>query len=52
MLAPGRDAQVRATGDLVDKPLVVLNAGDNERTRRTLQDELTALSTDSTHICG
>jgi pimeloyl-ACP methyl ester carboxylesterase len=66
MLAPDRDAQVRATGDLGDKPLVVLSAGDHgrdlaagvsptalarfERTWRTLQGELAALSTDSTHI--
>jgi hypothetical protein len=66
MLAPDRDAQVRATANLGDKPLVVLSAGDHgrdlaagvsptalarfERTWRTLQDELAALSTDSTHI--
>jgi hypothetical protein len=66
ILAPGRDAQVRATGDLGDKPLVVLSAGDHgrdlaagvsptalarfERTWRTLQSELAALSTDSIHI--
>jgi pimeloyl-ACP methyl ester carboxylesterase len=31
ILAPGRDAQVRATGDLGDKPLVVLSAGDHGR---------------------
>ena len=66
MLAPGRDAQVRATGSLGEKPLVVLSAGDHgrdlaagvsptslarfERTWRTLQSELAALSTDSIHI--
>jgi pimeloyl-ACP methyl ester carboxylesterase len=66
MLAPGRDAQVRSTGSLGDKPLVVLSADDHgrdlaagvsptalnrfERTWRTLQSELAALSTDSTHI--
>jgi pimeloyl-ACP methyl ester carboxylesterase len=66
ILAPGRDAQVRATGDLGDKPLVVLSAGDHgrnlaagvspaalarfERTWRTLQSELAAMSTDSIHI--
>jgi len=66
MLVPGRDAQVRATGNLGDKPLVVLSAGDHgrdlaagvsptalarfERTWRNLQSELAALSTDSTHI--
>ena len=66
MLAPDRDAQVRATRDLGDKPLVVLSAGDHgrdlaagvsptslvrfERTWRTLQSELAALSTDSTHL--
>jgi pimeloyl-ACP methyl ester carboxylesterase len=31
MYAPERDAQVRATGDLGDKPLVVLTAGDHSR---------------------
>jgi|SRR5215217_2393361 len=66
MLAPERDAQVRATENLGDKPLVVLSAGDHgrdlaagvsptalarfERTWRNLQGELAALSTDSTHI--
>jgi pimeloyl-ACP methyl ester carboxylesterase len=66
MLAPDRDAQVRATGNLGDKPLVVLSANDHgrdlaagvsptalnrfERTWRNLQSELAALSTDSTHI--
>jgi pimeloyl-ACP methyl ester carboxylesterase len=66
MLAPDRDAQVRATGDLGDKPLVVLTAGDHSRdfaagvspaartrfehTWYTLQSELAALSTDSTHL--
>jgi pimeloyl-ACP methyl ester carboxylesterase len=66
MLAPERDAQVRATGDLGDKPLVVLSAGDHgrdlaagvspaalvrfERTWHNLQSELAALSTDSTRI--
>jgi len=66
MLAPDRDAQVRATGDLGDKPLVVVSAGDHsrdfaagvsgaaltrfERTWHTLQSELAALSTDSTHL--
>jgi pimeloyl-ACP methyl ester carboxylesterase len=66
MLAPNRDAQVRATGGLGDKPLVVLSAGDHsrdfaagvspaartrfERTWDNLQSELAALSTDSTHL--
>jgi pimeloyl-ACP methyl ester carboxylesterase len=66
MLAPDRDAQVRATGSLGDKPLVVLSAGDHgrdlaagvsptalarfERTWDDLQSELAALSTDSTHL--
>jgi pimeloyl-ACP methyl ester carboxylesterase len=66
MLAPERDAQVRRTGNLGDRPLVVLSAGDHgrdlaagvspaalarfERTWRTLQGDLAALSTDSTHI--
>lgn len=61
-----RDAQVRATRDLGDKPLVVLTAGDHsrdfagglspaERTRferswYNLQSELAALSTDSVHL--
>jgi pimeloyl-ACP methyl ester carboxylesterase len=65
MYAPDRDAQVRATGDLGDKPLVVLSAGDHsrdfaagvspgartrfERAWRELQGELAALSTDSAH---
>src|SRR5215204_881020 len=65
MYAPERDAQVRATGDLGDKPLVVLTAGDHsrdfaagvspaartrfERTWHDLQSELAALSTDSNH---
>src|SRR5829696_9164849 len=65
MYAPERDAQVRATGDLGDKPLVVLSAGDHSRdfaagvspagrtrfehTWHTLQSELAALSTDSNH---
>ena len=65
MYAPERDAQVRATGDLGDKPLVVLTAGDHSRdfaagvspaartrfehTWYTLQSELAALSTDSNH---
>jgi pimeloyl-ACP methyl ester carboxylesterase len=65
MYAPDRDAQVRATGDLGDLPLVVLSAGDHsrdfasgvspgartrfERAWRDLQGELAALSTDSTH---
>jgi pimeloyl-ACP methyl ester carboxylesterase len=66
MLAPERDTQVRRTANLGDKPLVVLSANDHgrdlavgvsptalnrfERTWRTLQSELAALSTDSTHI--
>jgi pimeloyl-ACP methyl ester carboxylesterase len=66
MLAPDRDAQVRSTGSLGDKPLVVLSAGDHrrdlaagvspatlarfERTWDDLQGELAALSTDSTHL--
>ena len=66
MLAPNRDAQVRATGGLGARPLVVLSAGDHGRdfaarvsaTARTqfeltwhnLQSELAALSTDSTHL--
>ena len=66
MLAPDRDAQVRATGDLGDKPLMVLSAGDHgrdfaagvsgtaraefERTWHELQSELAGLSTDSTHL--
>ena len=66
MLAPGRDAQVRSTGSLGDKPLVVLSAGDHgrdlaagvsptalarfERTWDDLQSKLAALSTDSTHL--
>ena len=65
MYAPERDAQVRATRDLGDKPLVVLTAGDHSRdfaagvspaartrfehTWYTLQSELAALSTDSNH---
>ena len=65
MLAPERDAQVRRTGNLGDKPLVVLSANDHgrdlaagvsptalarfERTWRNLQGELAVLSTDSTH---
>jgi hypothetical protein len=64
LLAPERDAQVRRTANLGDKPLMVLSAGDHsrdfaagvsptartrfERTWRTLQSELAALSTDST----
>ena len=66
MLAPDRDAQVRATGGLGDRPLVVLSAGDHgrdfaagvsgmariqfERTWHNLQSELAVLSTDSTHV--
>ena len=66
MLAPDRDAQVRATGGLGDKPLVVLTAGDHsrdfatgvsgtartqfERTWHNLQSELASVSTDSTHL--
>src|SRR5215204_2391302 len=66
MLAPDRDAQVRATGGLGDRPLVVLSAGDHgrdfaarvsgmariqfERTWHNLQSELAGLSTDSTHV--
>ena len=66
MFAPDRDAQVRATEGLGDKPLVVLSAGDHsrdfaagvsgtsltrfERTWHNLQSELAALSTDSTHL--
>jgi hypothetical protein len=66
MLAPDRDAQVRATGALGDRPLVVLSAGDHgrdfaarvsgtartqfERTWHDLQSELAVLSTDSTHV--
>jgi hypothetical protein len=66
MLAPDRDAQVRATGGLGDRPLVVLSAGDHgrdfaagvsatartlfERTWHNLQSELAVLSTDSTHL--
>ena len=63
---PDRDAQVRATGGLGDRPLVVLSAGDHgrdfaagvsetartqfERTWHNLQNELAVLSTDSTHL--
>lgn len=66
MLAPNRDSQVRATGGLGDRPLVVLTAGDHgrdfaagvsgtaraqfERTWHDLQSELAGLSTDSTHL--
>jgi hypothetical protein len=66
MLAPDRDAQVRATGGLGDRPLVVLSAGDHgrdfaagvsetaraqfERTWHDLQSELAGLSSDSTHL--
>ena len=57
MLAPDRDAQVRATGGLGDRPLMVLSAGDHgrdfaagvsetatqfERTWHNLQSELAA----------
>jgi pimeloyl-ACP methyl ester carboxylesterase len=66
MLAPGRDAQVRAARSMGNKPLVVVSAGDHgrdlvagvspaalnqfERTWRNLQSELAVLSTDSIHI--
>ena len=66
MLAPERDAQVRATRGLGDKPLVVLSAGDHshdfaagvsanaltrfERIWDTLQSELAAMSIGSTHL--
>jgi pimeloyl-ACP methyl ester carboxylesterase len=66
MLAPDRDGQVRATGGLGDRPMVVLSAGDHgrdfaarvsgtartqfERTWHNLQSELAVLSTDSTHL--
>ena len=66
MLAPDRDAQIRATGGLGDRPLAVLTAGDHgrdfaagvsgtarvrfERTWYDLQCELAELSTDSTHL--
>ena len=66
MLAPDRDAQVRATGGLGDRPLVVLSAGDHgrdfaagvsgaaraqfERAWHDLQSELAVLSTDSIHV--
>ena len=65
MYAPNRDAQVRATRDLGDKPLVVLTAGDHSRdfasgvspaaqtrfehTWLDLQSELATLSTNSIH---
>ena len=65
MLAPERDAQVRATGSLGDKPLVVLTATDHresfgvvlppaeavvfEQTWQSLQGELAALSSNSIH---
>ena len=66
MLAPDRDAQVRATGGLGDRPLMVLSAGDHgrdfaagvsgaaraqfERTWHNLQSELAGLSTNSIHL--
>jgi pimeloyl-ACP methyl ester carboxylesterase len=65
LLEPSRDAQVRATGDFGDKPLAVLIAGDHrdlapevaptaqaefERVWRQLQNDLAALSTNSTHL--
>ena len=65
MLAPERDAQVRATGSLGEKPLVVLTATDHresfgvalppaeavqlEATWQVLQGELAALSSNSIH---
>jgi pimeloyl-ACP methyl ester carboxylesterase len=61
MGAPARDAQVRATGPLGARPLVVLTAGDHrdlagpqaavafEPRWRELQAELAALSTDAEH---
>jgi pimeloyl-ACP methyl ester carboxylesterase len=65
MLAPARDAQVRATGGLGNRPLVVLTAGDHgrdfavgvsgtaraqfERAWHDLQSELAELSANSTH---
>jgi pimeloyl-ACP methyl ester carboxylesterase len=61
MGAPGRDAQVRATGPLGARPLVVLTASDHrdlvgpraagafEPRWRELQAELAALSTDAEH---
>jgi pimeloyl-ACP methyl ester carboxylesterase len=63
MGAPERDAQVRATPDLGDRPLVVLTASDHsdlglppasvpqfERDWRQLQDDLAGLSTNSQHL--
>ena len=66
MLAPDRDAQVRATGGLGDRPLAVLTAGDHgrdfgagvsgtaragfERAWQDLQNELAELSTNSTNL--
>jgi pimeloyl-ACP methyl ester carboxylesterase len=61
MGAPGRDDQVRATGPLGSRPLVVLTATDHrdlvgpqsgarfEPLWRQLQDELAALSTGAVH---
>ena len=66
MFAPDRDGQVRATGSLGDRPLVVVSAGDHgqdfaagvsaparaqfERTWHELQSELVALSAAGTHL--
>ncbi len=63
MSAPDRDAQVRATPDLGDRPLVVLTASDHsdlglppasvpqfERDWRHLQDDLAGLSSNSQHL--
>lgn len=65
MLAPQRDAQVRATGSLGNRPLVVLTATDHresfgvalppaeamafEQTWQSLQGELATLSSNSIH---
>ena len=63
MGAPERDAQVRATPGLDDRPLIVLTASDHsdqglppasvaqfERDWRNLQSDLATLSTNSQHL--
>ncbi len=46
---PETNAQVRATGSLGDKPLAVVSAGEQSSSWLEMQDELTALSSNSIH---
>jgi hypothetical protein len=46
---PETNAQVRATGNLGDKPLAVVSAGEQSSSWLEMQDELAALSPDSIH---